>query len=210
MTPSFQRRASASAAQCASSPQPIWRSGNGSSASNASARIAVTGPISTKRVRRAVSPGRRRVTSQAACEANACAGWARRKPWRSHERDEDVEEVVGELDVVVDDQEPLEAARRVGGERGVEVRPLPGALGRGDDPQQRVVVRGAELVADVRGRARVLRPHDGEHEHAALRLRAGGLASRRRVRAVRTSARASRRRPASSPRRPSVPERPLR
>ena len=83
ITPTFQRRCSASAAQCASRPQPIWRSGNGSRASNASARIAVTGPISTKRVRRAVSPGRRRVTSQAACEANACAGWARRKPWCS-------------------------------------------------------------------------------------------------------------------------------
>ena len=88
------------------------------------------------------------------------------------ERDEDVEEVARELDVVVDDQQPVEAARRVGGQRGVEVRPLAGALGGRDDPQQRVVVRGPELVPDLGRRARVLGRTTESDEHASRRLRA--------------------------------------
>ena len=61
-------------------PSPSAGRGTAAARRRPCALSAVTGPISTNRVRRASTPGRRRVTSHAACEANACAGCASSKP----------------------------------------------------------------------------------------------------------------------------------
>ena len=80
ITPIGQPCSSAMALQRVSRPQPIRRSGNGRSSCAAFRLSATTGPISTNRVRCASTPGRRRVISHAACEANAWAGCASSKP----------------------------------------------------------------------------------------------------------------------------------
>ena len=183
--PTFQPRSAASAPQWASSPQPIWRSGKGRSASKASARIAVTGPISTKRVRRAVSPGAPPRDLPGGMRGERVRGLGEAEAVALGERDEDVEEVARQLHIVIDDQQPVEAARRVGEQRGVEVRPLAGALGGRDATQH--ARRGARRRARVRPRPRA-RACCGRTTESTSTRRLGSSracrASRRRVRDV--------------------------
>ena len=105
------------------------RSGNGSSVANVSRWNAVTGPISTKFVVRAVTPGRRRVTAHAACEWWRCAGWAIRRPYCSQACRNASRNPRGSVDVVVEHEQPVEAPRSRPASSAVEVLELAAAAG---------------------------------------------------------------------------------
>ena len=133
-------------------------------------------------------PGRRRVTGQAACEANACAGWASARPKRSATQQERVEEAGGQHDVVVDDQQPVGVVR-AGARRaprgGSPTCRAPGAPGA--SVQRDVVARAPQLGRDRAVTARELRAGDAGDEAragAAARSRRGAAERARRCGAV--------------------------
>ena len=132
-------------------PQPMRRSGNGSSAANASACTAVTGPISTKRVRRRHQPGPAARHRPGGVRRERVRGLGEAQAAALGEEQERVEEAARQHDVVVDEQQPVGAVGRVRAQRGVEVRPLAGAGRAGADPQLDVVARALELPAQPRG-----------------------------------------------------------
>ena len=149
------------------------RSGNGSSSRAAAALSAVTGPISTKRVRRASAPGRRRVTSHAACEAKACAGWASSSPKASAAARKRSRKPRGRITSSSTISSQSASSERRGGERGVDVGPLAGARRGGDEVQGDGVARARELAAQARDRAQMLGADDADDVHAPARQAAG-------------------------------------
>ena len=88
-----------------------------------------------------------------------------------HER---VEEPGGQQHVVVEEQQPVEAGRRVGVERRAQVGPLARARGRRVEVQRDVVARAPQLRRRRVRDPRELRPRDAGHEHAARRRGGGG------------------------------------
>ena len=93
------------------------RSGNGSSAANASRWSAVTGPISTKRPVRASSPGAPARDLPGGVRGERVRGLGEPQPEALGAQQEGVEEAARELDVVVDEQQPVGAVGRVLGEQ---------------------------------------------------------------------------------------------
>ena len=83
---------------------------------------------------------------------------------------EGVEEPARQRHVVVDEQQPVVAVRRVGGQRRVEVRPLARAGGGRRRPQLDVVARARELPPQCLALALVPGARHAEHEHAPPRL----------------------------------------
>jgi hypothetical protein len=118
---------------------------------------AVTGPISTNVVSRAVAPAWRRVTGQAACRLGES------QPGALGRAQEGVEEAARERDVVVDHEQPVVGRQRVGGDERVEVLELAArALGHGDHVDR--VAAARELRP--RGAHQRARPLDAERQHA--------------------------------------------
>ncbi len=209
--PSGSPAFAAAADQCASRPQPISSSGSGSSVGNASAWIAVTGPISTKRVRRAIVRGSAAGDRPGGVRGERVRGLGELQAEALGDEHERVEEAGGEDDVVVDDAAASRLPGRMRGERVAQVRPLAESGRARSEVELDVVARALQLGADRLRDRGVLRPRDAGDEHVPAR-RVGRRAPHRRAlrRSVRTSAAASRARPASSAAPPEVPDRPER
>ena len=140
------------------------RSGKGSSVANVSRWKAVSGPISTNVVSRAVDARPAARDRPRGVGVQAVRGLREPQPGGLGGVQEAVEEAARERDVVVDDEQPVEAVGRVGGEQRVEVLELAARAGRRGVDLDLVPAAqqlGPRRVHDHRG------PLDPEHEHAA-------------------------------------------
>ena len=150
--PSVRPASAAAATSARRGPSPSRAPATGAAAR--ARRRGSRSPARSRRsgVRRASSPGRRRVTGQAACEANACAGCASCSPKRSATSRNPSRKPGREHDVVVDEQQPVGSVGRVGRERRARgsptcrspAAPAPGAARR----------RGVSAAAPPRSHAR--------------------------------------------------------
>ena len=163
--------------------------GNGSSVSNVAAANAVTGPISTKCDSRTAPPARRRVTLPGGVRVPPVGGLGELQAGVLGAGHEAVEEPARQDDVVVEDDQPVEARARMLGEQRVEVLELARVAHR-DRVHRDLVARAVQL--DAGGAHEPAGPLDAEHEDAPPRVRPRrAVAAAARARAASRSSSAS-------------------
>ena len=203
-------------------PSPCAAAGNGSSVSKRRRRERGHRADLDERASRARRRrGRRRVTGHAACECSRWAGWASSEAGVLGAVQEAVEEAARQHDVVVDDEQPVEAGRRVLGEQRVEVLELAaarpsrpcasrrrGGCGEARSARRRMRRPGRSMPSTRtrrRGGARARPRGPGAARGRRLDVEQRVRGAQRRPRAARARCRSRPERKSGSPRRPRSP-----